>query len=130
MPPVHCFVVSSMRVRRGLKVADCGTACQQSCEEGVRACMCMCMRTCVCMQVRETPLFHIVNAKVLVASNKLDEARKVGWPACYAPAAHACCTALPCRTTKRHGCALMLLHLCLPACLERYRPCMQRVEDA
>ena len=27
--------------------------------------------------VRETPLYHIVNAKVLVASNKLEDARKV-----------------------------------------------------
>ncbi len=32
--------------------------------------------------VRETPLYHIVNAKVLIASNKMEDARKVGERAC------------------------------------------------
>jgi len=28
-------------------------------------------------QVRESPLYHVVNAQVLMATNRLDEARKV-----------------------------------------------------
>lgn len=32
---------------------------------------------CSCAQIREAPLYHIVNAKVLMAQNKLEEARKV-----------------------------------------------------